>query len=109
MVVRTRCSHHPLLGPLGLRGPGMKPAVGQVMMVRTYFFGCVSFLTLVLGSSAALAEKREGHASAALLAGYGTTNDENEVRSPVPGVSQLAGSLPRSTDFPGFSRISPVT
>jgi hypothetical protein len=68
---------HPLLGPLGLRAAGMKPAVGQAMTVRTYFFGCVSFLTLVLGSSAALAEKREGHASAALLAGYGTTNDEN--------------------------------
>jgi len=46
------------------------------MMPRTYF-ACVSFLTLVLSSSGAFAEEREGHASAALLVGYGTTNHEN--------------------------------
>jgi len=57
---------------------GMKPAVGQAMMTWTYFAG-VTFLTLVLSSSAALAEEREGHASAALLAGYGTTNQENVI------------------------------
>ena len=48
------------------------------MMTRTYF-GCVSFLTVILSSGAALAEKRKGQASAALLAGYGTTNNENVI------------------------------
>ena len=47
-------------------------------MTRTYL-GCVSVLSLILSSSAALAEEREGHASAALLAGYGTTNQENVI------------------------------
>lgn len=46
-------------------------------MKTSTYFAWVSFVTLVLGTNAAFAEKRDGHTSIALLAGYGMTNDEN--------------------------------